>query len=212
MKNIVILISGRGSNLRAILEAVKNRGWDAHVAMVICNRPDVAGLQIAQSYGIPTQVLRHDAHSGRSAFDAKLMESIDSCQPDLVILAGFMRLLTDDFVEHYDGKLLNIHPSLLPSFPGLNTHAQALAKGVKWHGATVHFVSKDMDQGPIIAQGVVPVLPDDTPDRLSQRVLEIEHLIYVAAIEWFLEGRIRLENGIVSLVPPAQQFFANFDK
>lgn len=210
MKTIVILISGRGSNLDAILKAVASRGWNARIAAVISNREEALGLNLAKNHGVPTEILRHQDYFDREQFDDALIQKIDAYEPDLVVLAGFMRILTDRFVDRYEGKLLNIHPSLLPSFPGLNTHLKALEKGVKWHGATVHFVTKVMDEGPIIAQGAVPVLPDDTPDVLAQRVLKIEHQIFVQAIEWFLNGRLRQENGIVTVFPPDQQFF-NFD-
>lgn len=206
MKSIVILISGRGSNLEAILAAHQERGWKARISGVICNRDQAPGIDIARSYGIPVTILNHENYPDRAAFDEAMIASIDAHEPDLVILAGFMRILTDAFVEHYEGRLINIHPSLLPSFPGLNTHAKALEKGVKLHGATVHFVSSEMDAGPIIAQAVVPVLEGDSPQSLANRVLEVEHVLYVRAIEWFIEGRLRLESGIVSVFPPAKQF------
>lgn len=211
MQTIVILISGRGSNLDAILKAASKRGWNARIAAVISNRKDAPGLEIAKKHQIPVEVLQHQEYPDRERFDQALIEKIDAHKPDLVVLAGFMRLLTDQFVDHYEGRLINIHPSLLPSFPGLQTHAKALEKGVKWHGATVHFVGKIMDEGPIIAQGAVPVLPTDTPDLLAQRVLKIEHQIFTQAIEWFLNGRLRQENGIVTVFPPDRQFF-NFDE
>lgn len=193
--------------MASILKAATEKGWKAHIGAVIANREDASGLQIAKDFGIPTHVLNHRDYPDRNAFDAALIEKIDGYQPDLVVLAGFMRLLSDHFVAHYAERLINIHPSLLPSFPGLQTHVQALAKGVKWHGATVHFVTPGMDEGPIICQGVVPVLSSDTPEILAERVLKVEHQIYVKAIEWFLDGRLRLDKGIVSVVPPERQFF-----
>ncbi len=207
MKRIVILISGRGSNLKAILEAVQNGTLKAEVAGVISNQKNAQGIEIAKEFGINTISLDHKDFASRQAFDQQLIQVIDQLNPDLVVLAGFMRLLTDEFVTHFEGKLINIHPSLLPSFPGLRTHEQALAKGVKWHGATVHFVSKEMDEGPIIIQGAVPVLEGDTPEKLADRVLEIEHRIYVQAIKWYLDDQIRVEAGIVSVIPTAPQFF-----
>ena len=207
MKQIVILISGRGSNLKAILEAIQNGTLKVKVAGVISNKKNAQGIDIAKEFGINAISLDHEDFASRQAFDQQLIKVIDQLNPDLVVLAGFMRLLTDEFVTHFEGKLINIHPSLLPSFPGLRTHEQALAKGVKWHGATVHFVSKEMDEGPIIIQGAVPVLPGDTPEKLADRVLEIEHRIYVQAIKWYLDDQIRLEAGIVSVIPTAPQFF-----
>ena len=207
MKQIVILISGRGSNLKAILEAIQNGTLKVKVAGVISNKKNAQGIDIAKEFGINAISLDHKDFASRQAFDQQLIKVIDQLNPDLVVLAGFMRLLTDEFVTHFEGKLINIHPSLLPSFPGLRTHEQALAKGVKWHGATVHFVSKEMDEGPIIIQGAVPVLPGDTPEKLADRVLEIEHRIYVQAIKWYLDDQIRLEAGIVSVIPTAPQFF-----
>jgi len=193
--------------MASILKAATEKGWKARIGAVIANREDASGLQVARDFGIPTHVLNHQDYPDRNAFDAALIQKIDGYQPDLVVLAGFMRLLTDHFVAHYAERLINIHPSLLPSFPGLQTHFQALAKGVKWHGATVHFVTPGMDEGPIICQGVVPVLSSDTPEILAERVLKVEHQIYVKAIEWFLDGRLRLDKGIVSVVPPERQFF-----
>ena len=207
MKRIVILISGRGSNLKAILEAAQNGTLKTEVAAVISNQKNAQGIEIAEEFGINTVSLNHQDFATREAFDQQLIATIDQFKPDLVVLAGFMRLLTDPFVDHFEGKLINIHPSLLPSFPGLKTHEQALSKGVKWHGATVHFVSKEMDEGPIIIQGAVPVLSGDTPELLANRVLEVEHRIYVQAIKWYLDDQIRVEKGIVSVIPTAPQFF-----
>jgi phosphoribosylglycinamide formyltransferase-1 len=190
MKNIVVLISGRGSNMEAIVRA---QIPGARIAAVISNRPDAAGLEFARSHGIATGVLNHRDFSDRAAFDAGLLALIDSHAPDLVVLAGFMRVLTPGFVEHYAGRLLNIHPSLLPSFPGLHTHARALEAGVGLHGATVHFVTADLDCGPIVIQAAAPVLPHDDESALAERVLALEHRIYPQAVRWFVEGRIRLD-------------------
>jgi len=192
MKNIVILISGRGSNMEAI---VRNAIPDARIAAVIANRPDAGGLNYARERGIAAEVVDHKAFPSREAFDAALAETIDRHAPDLVVLAGFMRVLTPGFVEHYAGRLINIHPSLLPAFPGLHTHQRALETGVKLAGATVHYVTADLDCGPIIIQAAVPVLDDDTEASLSARVLVQEHRIYPQAVRWIVEGRVRLEGG-----------------
>jgi phosphoribosylglycinamide formyltransferase 1 len=195
MKSYVILISGRGSNMRSLLEA----DLPGRCAAVISNRPAAAGLDYARERGVPTAVVDHKAFAGREAFDAALAAEIDRHAPDLVLLAGFMRVLGDPFVEHYAGRMLNIHPSLLPAFPGLNTHASALQLGVRIHGCTVHFVTPSLDAGPIVIQAAVAVLPGDDPARLAARVLEQEHLIYPQAARWFLEGRLRLAGGRVEL-------------
>ena len=197
MKRIVILISGRGSNMEAIVEACKAENWPATIAAVISNRPDAKGLQFAAACGIPTAVVDHKKYPTREAFDAELARSIDGHAPDVVVLAGFMRILTARFVEHYAGRVLNIHPSLLPVFPGLDTHRRALEAGCKLAGATVHFVTPDLDHGPIVIQAAVPVLADDTEDSLSQRVLAREHLIYPRAVRWLLSGELATVGGIV---------------
>jgi len=197
MKNIVILISGRGSNMQAIVRAQREEQWPCRIAAVISNRPDAAGLAFAAEFGIPTAVVESKAYPTREAFDADLQVEIDRFSPDLVVLAGFMRILTPGFVEHYRNRMLNIHPSLLPSFPGLATHRQALDMGVKVHGATVHFVTAELDHGPIVDQAAVPVLPDDTESSLAQRVLAQEHVIYPRAVRWFVEDRLSIENGRV---------------
>ncbi|RJX32136.1 MAG: phosphoribosylglycinamide formyltransferase [Oxalobacter sp.] len=196
MKNIVILISGRGSNMEAIVRTAQKEKWPARIAAVISNRADAAGLAFAASHGIATSVVESKSFSSREAFDATLQKEIDRYAPDLVVLAGFMRILTEAFVNHYAGRMMNIHPSLLPSFKGLHTHQQALKMGVKVHGATVHFVDVELDHGPVVAQAAVPVLPDDTENTLGARVLEQEHIIYPRAIRWFIEGKVRLEGGI----------------
>ncbi|WP_459614392.1 phosphoribosylglycinamide formyltransferase [Bordetella sp. 2513F-2] len=188
----VILISGRGSNMQALIRACRSEGWPADVAAVIASRPDAAGLQWAREQGIHTAGLDHKAYPSREAFDAALAAEIDRHAPDYILLAGFMRVLTAGFVQRYAGRLVNIHPSLLPAFPGLHTHAQALAHGVQVHGCTVHFVTPMLDHGPIIVQGCVPVHATDTPDALAHRVLQIEHRIYPAAARWLAEGRVSL--------------------
>ena len=199
MRNIVILISGRGSNMRAVVEAAAARKWPARVAAVISSRPDAPGLAFARALGIETAVVDSRLFATRDLFDAQLQAAIDRHAPDLVLLAGFMRILTAAFVSHYVGRMLNMHPSLLPSFPGLATHRQALDAGVKLHGATVHFVTPQLDHGPIVAQAAVPVLADDTEETLAQRVLEEEHLLYPRAIGWFIEDCLRIENGRVHI-------------
>jgi len=197
MKSIVILISGRGSNMQAIMRAAAAEKWSARIAAVISNRSQAAGLQVAAEAGIPVVVVDHQGYADREAFDAALAAAIDRFEPDLVLLAGFLRILTTGFVEHYRGRMLNIHPSLLPSFPGLATHRQALAAGVSEHGATVHFVTPDLDHGPIIEQASVQVRSDDTEATLAVRVLEQEHIIYPRAVRSFIEGRLRMEDGRV---------------
>jgi phosphoribosylglycinamide formyltransferase 1 len=179
------------------MQAIVEAGLPVNVAAVISNSPEAAGLKFAQSRGIPTAVVNHRDFSSREEFDARLAETIDGFAPDLVVLAGFMRILTDAFVSRYDGRMINIHPSLLPAFPGLHTHRRALHEGVKVHGCTAHFVTPRLDHGPIIAQAAVPVRPDDTEDGLAARVLRQEHRIYPMAVRWFAEGRIVIEAGIV---------------
>ncbi len=205
MKNIVILISGRGSNMQAIVRAAKAEKWPCRIAAVISNRPDAEGLVFAAEHGIPTAVVPNKQFPSRDEFDAALRAEIDKFAPDLVVLAGFMRILTPAFVEHYAGRMLNIHPSLLPSFPGLATHRQALAAGVKVHGATVHFVTAELDHGPIVEQAVVPVLPDDTEHDLADRVLAQEHVIYPRSVRCFIEGRLMIDNGLVRVSPETAQ-------
>ncbi|QJP99729.1 phosphoribosylglycinamide formyltransferase [Herbaspirillum rubrisubalbicans] len=199
MRSIVILISGRGSNMEAIVRAAQAERWPARIAAVISNRADASGLEFAASHGIATAVIANRDYPTRDQFDAALRAQIDTFAPDLVVLAGFMRILTAPFVNHYQGRMLNIHPSLLPSFPGLATHRQALAAGVKLHGATVHFVTPDLDHGPIVAQAAVPVLEDDSEETLAERVLEQEHVIYPRAVRWFVQGRLALDGARVRL-------------
>ncbi len=191
MKNIVILISGGGSNMAAIVKTAERERWQdklgARVAAVLSNKADAKGLLFAREQGIATEVLDHKRYDSREAFDAALMAVIDAYQPALVVLAGFMRILTPGFVSHYEGRLLNIHPSLLPAFPGLHTHQRAIEAGCKFAGATVHQVTAELDHGPILAQAVVPVLPDDDEHTLAARVLTQEHLIYPRAVADLLQ-------------------------
>ncbi|MGA4080422.1 phosphoribosylglycinamide formyltransferase [Ralstonia nicotianae] len=211
MKNIVILISGRGSNMEAIVRACQAEGWPGRIAAVISNRTDAAGLRFAASHGIATAVVDHKAFPDRDSFDTALAAAIDGFAPDLVVLAGFMRILTPGFVQRYAGRLLNIHPSLLPCFPGLHTHEQALAMGVKVHGATVHFVTAELDHGPIVLQAAIEVRAGDTPDSLAARLLEQEHVIYPRAVRWFVEGRLQMERGVVRVSPEASQLVLGAD-
>lgn len=198
MKRIIILISGRGSNMQAIVRACAAEGWTARVAAVIANRADAPGLAFARQHGIAAEVVEHTAFDSREAFDAQLARAIEAHAPDVVALAGFMRILTDGFVERFAGRLVNVHPSLLPAFTGLHTHRRAIEAGCKLAGATVHFVTPALDHGPIIAQAVVPVLAGDTPEALAARVLEREHVLYPRAVRWLVHGLLRTTGGIVS--------------
>ena len=202
MLRVVILISGRGSNMEAVLRARDAQALQFDVVAVVSNRADAAGLGLAGAHGIATAVVSHGEHATRTSFEAVLARTIDSFDPGLVVLAGFMRILTADFVGRYAGRLLNIHPSLLPAFPGLGTHERALATGCKVHGATVHFVTADLDHGPIVAQAVVPVLRGDDPVSLAARVLAQEHILYPRAIDWFARGLLRIENDLVRVTDP----------
>ncbi len=185
--------------MEAIVRAAQAEQWPARIAAIISNRADAAGLAFAASQGIETAVVSSKDHASREAFDAALQVAIDQYEPDLVLLAGFMRILTASLVDHYSGRMLNIHPSLLPSFKGLHTHQQALDAGVKIHGATVHFVTHELDHGPIVAQAAVPVLDDDTEETLAAKVLVQEHLIYPQSVRWFIEERLSILNGKVTL-------------
>lgn len=205
MKRIVILISGRGSNMEALHQRCTEQGWPAQVVAVIANRPQAGGLAWAAERGIATTCVDHKAYPEREAFDAALAAAIDAHAPDLVVLAGFMRVLGADFVRRYEGRLLNIHPSLLPAFPGLHTHRRALEAGCKAVGATVHFVTPELDHGPIVMQSVVPVLLGDDEHQLAARVLATEHVIYPLAVRWFVEGKLRVENGLVIQADGASQ-------
>ncbi|CAK0583930.1 phosphoribosylglycinamide formyltransferase [Burkholderia pseudomallei] len=210
MKKLVILISGRGSNMEAIVRACAREGWPAEVAAVISNRPGAAGLEFAASHGIATAVVDHRAFDGRDSFDAALAAEIDRFAPDLVVLAGFMRILTPAFVAKYEGRMLNIHPSLLPSFKGIHTHQQALDAGVALHGASVHFVIPKLDSGAIVAQAAVPVVAGDDADALAARVLAAEHTLYPRAVRWFVDGKLRLDAGRAIVAPDeARWLFAD---
>ena len=190
MKNIVILISGRGSNMMAIAQACAAEGWNARIAAVISNKPDAAGLADAARRGIATAVVDHRAHADRAAFDTALAEAIDAFAPDLVVLAGFMRILSAEFVNRYAARMLNIHPSLLPAFSGLHTHRRAIAAGCKLAGATVHVVTPELDHGPIVAQAAVPVLEGDTEETLAARVTAAEHILYPRVVRWWVDGEL----------------------
>ena len=205
MKNIVILISGRGSNMSSLVQACEQQRWNARISAVISNRADAAGLAFARAQGIPAEVIAHRDFSSREAFDAALADCIDCHAPDIVALAGFMRILTDGFVQRFAGRLVNIHPSLLPAFTGLHTHRRAIEAGCKAAGATVHFVTATLDHGPIIAQAVVPVLPGDDASALAARVLEREHVLYPRAIGWLVNDLLRVESGIVTVVDGESQ-------
>ena len=195
MKRIVILISGRGSNLQSILDAK----LDAQIAAVISNNPAARGIEIARSAGVDTAVIDHRAFPDRASFEAVLADKVDSYRPDLLVLAGFMRILTEGFIKRFRNRIMNIHPSLLPAFPGVDTHRRALQGGVRIHGCTVHFVTPDLDHGPIVVQAAVPVLPGDDEDRLAARVLEQEHRIYPEAIRWYLDGSLKFDGNRVTV-------------
>jgi phosphoribosylglycinamide formyltransferase-1 len=205
MKNIVILISGRGSNMEAIVEACASEQWPAQVAAVVSNKADASGLQFAASRGIATACVNHKDYPSREAFDAELAKVIDGFQPDVVVLAGFMRILTSGFVQHYAGRMLNIHPSLLPAFTGLHTHQRAIDAGCKLAGTTVHFVTPELDHGPIVIQAAVPVHADDTEASLSDRVLKQEHQIYPRAVRWLVEGNLLVQGNRVTTANGASQ-------
>lgn len=196
MKSIVILISGRGSNMRALVDA----DLPLRIAAIVSNNPQAEGLAFARAQGIPTAVVDHTLFTSRTLFDQELMRTIDAYTPDLVVLAGFMRIFSPDFVAHYAQRLINIHPSLLPAFPGLGTHQRALEMGVKIHGCTVHYVTADVDKGPIVAQAAVVVARDDTVQTLAARVLLQEHLLYPRVLGWFAEDKLQWRDGRVNLV------------
>ncbi len=199
-KRVAIFISGRGSNMQALIEAAKNKDYPAEIALVVSNRPDAAGVAYAREAGITATIVDHaDYGKDREGFERALQSVLHSSGIEIVCLAGFMRLLTPWFVNKWQGRMINIHPALLPEFKGLDTHARALAAGAKIHGATVHFVSADMDGGPIICQGTVPVLEGDTPTTLAARVLTVEHRIYPVALKWLAEGNLRVTDGRCSV-------------
>ena len=205
MKNIVILLSGRGSNREAIVGRCASEVWPARIAAVISNRADAAGLAFAREHGVTTAVVAHGAFASRDAFDAELARTVEGFAPDVIALAGFMRILGSAFVQRFDGRLVNIHPSLLPAFPGLGTHRRALDAGCKVTGASVHFVTSDLDHGPIIGQAIVPVLADDSEQTLAARVLAQEHLLYPRAIRWLVEGALERRAGVVRHTGGASQ-------
>jgi phosphoribosylglycinamide formyltransferase-1 len=208
MKRIVILISGRGSNLRALLQCCAAEAWPARMVAVLSNRAEAPGLGVAAEAGISTRVVDHCAHPDRSSFDAALADAIDACEPDLVLLSGFMRILGDAFVRRYEGRMLNVHPSLLPAFSGLHTHRRALEAGCQVAGATVHFVTPTLDHGPIVAQAVVPVRHGDSAESLAERVLAAEHQLYPTAVRWFVHDQLRIEGSrVVQTTGAAQSFF-----
>ena len=204
-KRIVILISGRGSNMEAIVRRCADQRWPAKVVAVIANCADAGGLAFAAAHGIATAVVDHKGQPSRVAFDAELARVIDGHAPDLVVLAGFMRILGAAFVQRYEGRLLNIHPSLLPSFTGLHTHRRALAAGCKAVGATVHLVTTELDHGPIVMQSVVPVRPGDDEHALAARVLATEHVIYPQSVRWFVEGKLQIRDGLAVQTEGASQ-------
>ena len=208
MKHIVILISGRGSNMEAIVSACEAERWDARIAAVISNRADAAGLGFAAARGIATAVVDHRAFASREDFDEALARTVATFSPDVVCLAGFMRILTPAFVTQFEGRMLNVHPSLLPVFPGLHTHRRALEAGCKVAGATIHFVTPELDHGPIVAQALVPVLADDTEETLARRVLAQEHRMYPRAVQWLIEGRLQVNAGRVTQVEGASQLWS----
>ncbi|MBV9891252.1 MAG: phosphoribosylglycinamide formyltransferase [Rhizobacter sp.] len=197
MKNIVVLVSGRGSNMEAIVRACERERWDARIGAVVSNRADAAGLAFARAHGIAAEVVDHGAFASRDAFDAALAETVERHQPAIVALAGFMRILGAEFVRRFDGRLVNVHPSLLPAFPGLHTHRRAIEAGCKASGATVHFVTADLDHGPIVAQAIVAVHADDSEGALAARVLAQEHVLYPRAIRWLVEGSLERRDGRV---------------
>lgn len=202
MKNIVILISGRGSNFVSIAKAAQSENWAAdgvRIAAVVSNRPGAAGLERAREMGIDSIVVDHKLYATREAFEEAMIAAIDPLKPDVIVLAGFMRVLTARFVDHYEGRILNIHPALLPLFKGLDTHERAIEAGVRVHGCTVHYVSTELDGGAIIGQAVVPVLPGDDPDRLAHRGLRLEHVLYPRCVRAAALGKVRLEDGRVKM-------------
>ena len=198
MKNIVILLSGQGSNMDAIVRACATEAWNARIAGVVSNRADAPGVEVARSHGIATAVVEHTAFARRDAFDSALGEVVHAWAPDLLVMAGFMRILTPSFVRRFEGRMVNVHPSLLPAFSGLHTHRRAIEAGCKLAGATVHFVTPEVDHGPIIAQAVVPVLADDTDATLAARVLAREHVLYPLAVRWCVEESLRIDGGVVT--------------
>jgi phosphoribosylglycinamide formyltransferase 1 len=209
MKRIVILISGRGSNMEAIVNACAAQRWPAQVVAVVSNRPSAAGLDFAQRHGIATCTVDHQSFATRQDFDAQLAQTLDAFSPDVVVLAGFMRILTHAFVRRFEGRILNVHPSLLPAFTGLHTHRRALEAGCKLAGVTVHFVTAELDHGPIVAQAWVPILQGDTEAILSARVLALEHRMYPMAVRWLVQEELRVQGGVVTHVRGEAQLFSD---
>lgn len=206
MKNIVILISGRGSNMQAIVEAHEaGQLAGGQIAAVVSNRPQAAGLAWAAARGIATAVVDHTTFADRETFDTALADTLNRFNPDLVVLAGFMRILTAGFTQRFAGRMMNIHPSLLPAFTGLHTHERAIATGCKLAGATVHFVTAELDHGPIIAQGCVPIITGDTADTVAARVLKIEHQLYPQAVRWFVQDRLSIDGLQVAIAGEAEE-------
>ena len=197
--NVVVLISGSGSNLQAMIDGMQNGDLPINIVAVISNKADVLGLERAKKAGIPALLIKHTDYASRELYDAELIKTIDQYQPGLVVLAGFMRILTPEFTQHYQNRLINIHPSLLPKFTGLHTHQRALEAGEKWHGASVHFVIPELDAGPVIIQGKLPIFENDTAESLQQRIHKIEHIIYPLAVKWFAECRLSIDKGVVLL-------------
>lgn len=204
-RRVAVLISGRGSNMMALVEAARAADYPAEIALVLSNRPDAAGLEWAREQGIATAALDHKAHATREAFEDAMHGALDVARVELVACAGFMRLMTEAFVARWAGRMINIHPSLLPLYPGLHTHQRALADGVRIAGCTVHFVTSEMDAGPIIAQAAVPVLDTDTPDKLAERILSVEHRVYPQALALVASGNARLEGGRVRIISAVNQ-------
>jgi phosphoribosylglycinamide formyltransferase-1 len=209
MKRIVVLVSGRGSNMTALADRCAAEGWPARIAGVVSSRPGAAALDAAAARGIATAIVDARAYADRRDFDAALAEAVERFEPDLVVLAGFMRILGESFVARFEGRMLNVHPSLLPSFTGLHTHQRAIDAGCTVAGATVHFVTAELDHGPIVAQAVVPLKPGDDADALAARVLAVEHVMLPLAVRWFVDGRLRIEGQRVrQLDGAAQQILA----
>jgi phosphoribosylglycinamide formyltransferase-1 len=199
-KRVAVLISGRGSNMASLVEAAKDKSYPAEIVLVVSNRPDAAGVAYARNAGIATTIINHtDYGKNREAFERALQAVLEGSGIEIVCLAGFMRILTPWFIARWEGRLLNIHPALLPAFKGLHTHEKAIAAGAKTHGATVHFVTADMDSGPIVCQAAVPVLAGDTAETLATRVLAVEHKIYPLALKWLAEGRLKISEGTCRL-------------
>jgi phosphoribosylglycinamide formyltransferase-1 len=211
MKRIVVLISGRGSNMEAVVRRARAEGWPAAFVSVIASRPDAPGLQAAASLGVPTRVVDARSHAVREAFDVALADAIDRERPDLVLLAGFMRILPTELVTRYAGRMLNVHPSLLPAFPGLHTHRRAIEAGCTLAGATVHFVTPTLDHGPIVIQGVVPVRPGDDETTLAARVLTMEHHVFPTAVGWAVHDRLRIDGQRVLQLDRAPQGLLGHD-